>query len=82
MLLILVIMKKDIAFVDVVCEDVNDVPCRGMSLVPDSALYSDEDEVMAAMAVSVKSDPGYSECLSLEESQRVLDRIGKYRRFL
>lgn len=85
MILIFVDMEKDIAFVDVVCEDVNDVPCRGMSLVPDSALYSDEDEVMAAMAamaVSVKSDPGYSECLSLEESQRVLDRIAKYRRFL
>lgn len=71
-------MEKDIAFVDVVCEDVDDVPCRGMSLVPDSALYSDEDEVMAAMAVSVKSDPGYSECLSLEESQRVTDRILRF----
>lgn len=82
MILIFVDMEKDIAFVDVVCGDVDDVPCRGMSLVPDSALYSDEDEVMAAMAVSVKSDPGYSECLSLEESQRVLDRIAKYRRFL
>lgn len=78
MILIFVDMEKDIAFVDVVCEDVNDVPCRGMSLVPDSALYSDEDEVMAAMAVSVKSDPGYSECLSLEESQRVTDRILRF----
>lgn len=78
MLLILVIMKKDIAFVDVVCEDEADASCQGMSLVPDSALYSDEDEVMAAMAVSVKSDPGYSECLSLEESQRVTDRILRF----
>lgn len=74
----MVVMKKDVAFVDVVCEDVDDVPCRGMSLVPDSALYSDEDEVMAAMAISVKSDPGYSECLSLEESQRVTDRILRF----
>lgn len=74
----MVVMKKDVAFVDVVCGDVDDVPCRGMSLVPDSALYSDEDEVMAAMAVSVKSDPGYSECLSLEESQRVTDRILRF----
>lgn len=78
MILIFVDMEKDIAFVDVVCGDVDDVPCRGMSLVPDSALYSDEDEVMAAMAVSVKSDPGYSECLSLEESQRVTDRILRF----
>lgn len=78
MLLILVVMKKDIAFIDVVCEDVDDVPCRGMFLVPDSALESNEDEVMAAMAVSVKSDPGYSECLSLEESQRVTDRILRF----
>lgn len=78
----MVVMKKDVAFVDVVCEDVDAISYRGMNLVPDSALYSDEDEVMAAMAVSVKSDPGYSECLSLEESQRVLDRIAKYRRFL
>lgn len=78
MILIFVDMEKDIAFVDVVCGDVDDVPCRGMSLVPDSALYSDEDEVMAAMAVSVKSAPGYSECLSLEESQRVTDRILRF----
>lgn len=74
----MVVMKKDVAFVDVVCEDVAAASCQGMFLVPDSALYSDEDEVMAAMAVSVKSDPGYSECLSLEESQRVTDRILRF----
>lgn len=45
MLLVLVIMKKDIAFVDVVCEDEADASCQGMSLVPDSALEPNEEEV-------------------------------------
>ncbi len=81
MLLILVIMKKDIAFVDVVCEDVDAISYRGMSLVPDSALEPNEEEVMDALSKHVKSDPGYFRGASQESADALTDWLLHYAGF-
>jgi hypothetical protein len=81
MLLILVIMKKDIAFVDVVCEDEADASCQGISLVPDSALEPNEEEVMDALSKHVKSDPGYFRGASQESADALTDWLLHYAGF-
>lgn len=81
MLLILVIVKKDIAFVDVVCEDVAAASCQGMSLVPDSALEPNEGEVMDALSKHVKSDPGYFRGASQESADALTDWLLHYAGF-
>lgn len=81
MLLILVIMKKDIAFVDVVCEDVAAASCQGMFLVPDSALEPNEEEVMDALSKHVKSDPGYFRGASQESADALTDWLLHYAGF-
>lgn len=81
MLLILVIMKKDVAFVDVVCEDVDAISYMGMNLVPDSALEPNEEDVMDALSKHVKSDPGYFRGASQESADALTDWLLHYAGF-
>ena len=74
----MVVMKKDVAFVDVVCEDVDAISYRGMNLVPDSALEPNEEDVMDALSKHVKSDPGYFRGASQESADALTDWLLHY----
>lgn len=81
MISILVAMKKAVSFVDSICEDVDAISYRGMNLVPDSALESNEDEVMDALSKHVKSDPGYFRGASQESADALTDWLLHYAGF-
>lgn len=81
MLLILVVMEKVVSFVDSVCGDMDDISYHGMNLVPDSALESDEEEVMAVLSKHVKSDPGYFRGASQESADALTDWLLHYAGF-